>query len=241
MILPPNIEIAITDKLIFITGGDFEQTYIHYIASLTKKSNPKICFVPTAAADDDSLIDIWLSTCSNLGIQPFVLRTFISSFQEHLPFRELLLSMDAIIVSGGNTLNMLAIWKAHGIDQILKEAYDLGIILAGGSAGSLCWFDQGFTDSRPNALSVVQGLGFLRFSHCPHYNSEPTRKYAYLQSILNGQFDAGFACDSPAGLLFINGKVQQSLTLSDGANNYFISLLNGKVNEEIIPTVMIST
>ena len=95
--------------------------------------------------------------------------------------------MDAIIVGGGNTLNMLGIWKAQGIDTVLRKTYERGIVLAGGIAGSLCWFTGGYSDSRPMQLTIINGLAFLNFSHCPHYHSEPARKPLYWQAILDGK------------------------------------------------------
>ncbi len=149
------------------------------------------------------------------------------------------MSMDAIIVGGGSTLNMIAIWKAQGIDTVLRKAYNKGIVLAGGSAGSLCWFTGGYSDSRPKQLSIVDGLGFLNFSHCPHYHSEPTRKPLYFQAILDKKLGNGYACDDKAGLLFTNGKLMKSLSLNKENNNYFIFLENGKVKEELLPAEII--
>jgi peptidase E len=113
------------------------------------------------------------------------------------------MSMDAIIVGGGSTLNILAIWKAQGIDTVLRKAYDKGIILSGGSAGALCWFTRGYTGPRPKELTIIEALGFLNFSHCAHYHSEPERRPLYQQAILSGKLIAGYACDDLAGLLFI--------------------------------------
>jgi hypothetical protein len=99
----------------------------------------------------------------------------------------------------------------------------------------LCWFTGGYSDSRPKQLSIVNGLGFLNFSHCPHYHSEPTRKPLYLQAILDGKLKAGYACDDLSALLFVNGQLKKSLSLDDKNNNYFISVENGKIKEELIP------
>jgi len=132
-----------------------------------------------------------------LPLRPYVLRTFINSSPDQKTFEEQILNYDAIIFGGGNTLNMLAIWKAQGIDTVLRKAYDEGIVLAGGSAGSLCWFTGGYSDSRPKQLSIVYGLGFLNFSHCPHYHSEPDKKPLYQQAILEGKLKEGYACELP--------------------------------------------
>jgi dipeptidase E len=227
------------DKTIFVYGGDFNKSFINYVVGLTKKTNPKVLFVPTGAADSSNYINYWYSSCAELPLIPYVLRTFINSSPEQKTFEEQILECDAIIVGGGNTLNMLAIWKAQGIDIALKKAYEKGIILAGGSAGSLCWFTSGSTDSRPKELSFVEGLSFLNYSHCPHYHSEATRKPLYHSAILTGKLKQGYACDDKAGLLFINGIVKKSLSQDIDNNNYFVSIVDGKIKEELLPAEII--
>jgi dipeptidase E len=222
-------------KTIFVTGGSFGKPYIQYVASLTNKPNPRICYVPTASADNPYSIAAWYGNCEDLPIRPYVLRTFINSNPNQKTWEEFILSMDAIIVGGGSTLNMIAIWKAQGIDTVLKKAYDKGIVLAGGSAGSLCWFTGGSTDSRPKALSVVECLGFLNYSHSPHYHAEAARRPLYHQLILEGKLKPGYACDDRAGLLFINGVMKKSVSLNAENNNYFVTVADGKIKEELIP------
>ncbi len=224
-----------TDKTIFVYGGHFYKPFIQYIVSLTNKPDPKVCFIPTASADDPYMIIAWYEVCAGLPLRPYVLRTFINSSPDQKTFEETLLDMDAIIVGGGSTLNMLAIWKAQGIDTVLKKAYDRGIILAGGSAGSLCWFSGGYTDSRPKELSIVEGLGFLEYSHSPHYHGEPERKPLYHSAILSGKLKPGYACDDLSGLLFINGTLRKSVSLNADNNNYFVSVVDGKIKEELLP------
>jgi len=223
------------DKTIFVYGGDFNRPFIKYVTSLTNKPNPKICFIPTANADNPYTISAWYGACVELPLRPYVLRTFINSSPNQKTFEETLLGMDAIIVGGGSTLNMLAIWKAQGIDTVLKKAYDRGIILAGGSAGSLCWFSAGFTDSRPKELTIIEALGFLNYSHSAHYHGEPTRKPLYQNAILTGKLKPGYACDDRAGLLFINGVVKKSVSQNTDNNNYFVSVVDGKIKEELLP------
>src|SRR5215510_7227602 len=135
------------DKIICVSGSMSidSKTFIKYVAALTGKPNPKVCYVPTASADNPYGIVEWYSTCVDLPVRPFVLRTFLNADSSQKTFEETSLSMDALIVGGGSTLNMLGIWKVQGIDTVLRNAYNKGIILAGGSAGSLCWFVQGYT------------------------------------------------------------------------------------------------
>jgi hypothetical protein len=108
-------------RTIFITGGNFGPTFINYVAALTKKPNPKICFIPTASADDPNSIIRWYQVCSELQVKPYVLRTFLNSSPDQKTFEEVIMSMDAIVVGGGSTLNMMAIWRAQGIDTVLRK------------------------------------------------------------------------------------------------------------------------
>jgi peptidase E len=228
-----------TIQTIFATGGDINETFLSYIITLTKKPSPKICFIPTAAADNPYAINYWYELCLNLSVIPSVLRVFINSSPNQKSFEDNLLQVDAIIVSGGNTLNMIAIWKAQGIDTVLRKAYKKGIILAGGSAGSLCWFKNGISDSRPQKLSIVECLGFINTSHCPHFSSEATRKPLYENYILNNKLPAGYACDDLAAMLFQNGKFVKALSLNKDNNVYYISVKNGKIDEEKIDSEII--
>jgi dipeptidase E len=226
------------DKTIFACGASIEKTYIEYVVELTKKVKPKICFIPTAVYDNPLAIIQWYEDCSTLNVIPTVLKTFIESDPNQQTFEEQLLDCDAIIVCGGSTLNMLAILKAQGIDTVLRKAYDRGIILAGGSAGSLCWFTGGFTDSRPKYLSQIDCLGFINYSYCPHF-SNVNRKTLYESAILNHTLNEGYACDNLAGLLFINGVLKKSISQNKDNNNYFISIKDGKINEELLPAEII--
>ena len=227
------------NKTIFVTGGSFGKPYILYVASLTNKANPKICFVPTASADNANGIANWYANCEDLPVRPYVLRTFINSNPNQKSFEEIILSMDAIIVGGGSTLNMMAIWKAQGVDTVLRKAYNKGIVMSGGSAGSLCWFTGGSTDSRPKQLTLVECLGFLNYSHSPHYHAEPARRPLYHNYILTGNLKPGYACDDRAGLLFVNGVMKKSVSLDSTSNNYFVSLVDGKIKEELLPAEII--
>jgi len=226
-------------RTIFITGGSLDTAFIKYIIALTKKPNPKICFLTTASADNPYSINHWYDICTNLPVKPYVQRVFLNSSPEQKTFEENLLDMDAIVVGGGSTLNMMAIWKAQGIDTVLRKAYDKGIVLAGGSAGSLCWFTGGFTDSRPKKLSLVECLGFIPLSHCPHYHSEPTRKPLYQEAILKGLLKPGYACDDQAGILFENEKYIKSVSLNSNNNTYYLSVVDGKIKEQLLPVEII--
>jgi peptidase E len=230
-----NIGAHSQEQTIFAFGGDINLKFVKYVADLTGKENPKVCYVPTASADNEDNIRLWNYYCSTLNIEPRVLRVWFSSSDMTKTFEEILLDMDAIVVGGGNTLNMLAIWKAQEIDEALRKALKKGIILAGGSAGSLCWFQNGISDSRPVNLSIVDGLTFLPFSNCPHYDDNNKRDL-YHKSIFNKTINAGYACEDKAGILFKNGKFVEAVSLDDSNNAFFVSLENGAINSQKLNT-----
>jgi dipeptidase E len=227
------------DQYIFPFGSGPNKQFMQEIIKLTGKERPKICFLPTASADNDRGVIRWYELVHDMPVEPSVMRVWISSYNQKETFEDILLNVDAIIVGGGNTLNMMAIWKAQGIDTVLKKALDKGIVLAGGSAGSLCWFDNGTTDSRPKELTVVEGLGFLPYSHSPHYDGEKFRRPLYQENIKNGIFKAGYAMDNHAGIIFKNGKPFKVVSIDDKSNCYFVSLKDGKVVEEKLEAVIL--
>jgi peptidase E len=160
--------------------------------------------------------------------------SFIASPRQTRSWEEVFLSVDGIVCSGGNTLNQQAIWKAQGIDAVLRQAWDRGIVLGGASAGSLCWFEEGTTDSRPKELTRVEGLGFLKGSHSPHYDAEKERRPLYHKLIGTGQLKPGYACDNDAGLYFEDNEVKRVVSARPGAKCYYVSLVHGKVNERVL-------
>lgn len=230
---------TVPTRTLFAYGGNFNKQFMRYVITLTKKQNPRVCFLATATGDNAAYIVSWFVACEGLPMQPFVQKTYVASSTDKNTFEESLLTMDAIVVGGGNTLNMMAIWKAQGIDTVLRKAYDKGIVLAGGSAGSLCWFQGGTTDSRPRDLSIVQGLGFIQTSHCPHYHSEPLRKPLYFENIEKGKLNPGYAIDDLAGIVFENDKYVRSVACDEKSYAYFVSLTNDKADEKQLPVTQI--
>jgi len=227
------------DQYIFPYGSGPNKLFIKEIIKLTGKERPKICFLPTASGDSERSIIRWYELVNDLLVEPYVQKVWISSYNQKTSFEEALLNMDAIVVGGGNTLNMMAIWKAQGIDDVLKKALDQGIVLAGGSAGSLCWFENGTTDSRPIELSVVNGLGLLPFSHSPHYDAEEYRRPLYHKNIENGIFKPGYAMDNHSGIIFKNGKPFKVVSIDKEHNSYYVSMKDGNVVEEKLQSIIL--
>ncbi len=221
-------------RKILIAGGGFGTAFIRYMASLTGKERPRLCYLPTASADSPSGMIRWYESCAELNVSPFVQESFISSYSMGQTWGEVLLSMDGIVVSGGNTLNQQAIWRAQGIDQVLAEAWARGIVLGGASAGSLCWFEEGTTDSRPKELTKVECLGFLKGSHSPHYDGEEQRRPTYHRLIASGALKPGYACDNDAGIYFEEDQVRRVVATREGAKAYYVSVVAGRVVEELL-------
>lgn len=226
---------AENNRRIFIYGGDIELKFIEYVSALVDKPEPQICYLPTASADNPDNIKYWEYICRELGLKPHILKVWIDSATQKHSFEEMLKDMDAIVVGGGNTLNMLGIWNYQGIDEILKNALDRGVILSGGSAGSICWFRSGVSDSRPVNLSVVEGLGLLPYSHCPHYNV-PDKRDFYDTLVAKGALQPGYACDEHAGILFTNGKVTEAVASNNQAHAYFVAGSSGKSESRRLPS-----
>ncbi|MDA1082400.1 MAG: peptidase E [Gemmatimonadetes bacterium] len=235
----PTVPSRATRKIL-IAGGGFNTAWIREMARLSGKPRPRICYLPTASADSQSSTISFFKNCSSLNVEPFVQNSFIESLSQKQGWDEVLLSMDGIVVSGGNTLNQQAIWKAQGIDVVLREGWDRGIVLGGASAGSLCWFDEGTTDSRPKELTIVKCLGFIEGSHSPHYDAEAGRRPLYHKLIGEGTMQPGYACDNNAGIYFEETAVKRVLSERDGAKVYFVSVVDGKVVERVLEPERIS-
>jgi dipeptidase E len=134
--------------------------------------------------------------------------------------RELALSADVILVCGGNTANMLAVWRLHGFDRILREAWEAGVVLSGWSAGMICWFEAGVTDSfGPSLAGMRDGLGFLPGSACPHYDGGELRRPRYRELVADG-FPAGIALDDPAAAHYAGTELHEVLVSSPDARGY---------------------
>jgi peptidase E len=221
-------------RKILIAGGNFGTPFIRYMARLTGKPRPKLCYLPTAAADSPYAIVGWYTSCASLDVEPSHQGMFIDSTRQKRSWEDVLLSVDGIVVSGGNTLNQQAIWRAQGVDVVLRHAWDRGIVLGGASAGSLCWFEEGTTDSRPIELTKVECLGFLKGSHCPHYDAEPGRRPLYQKLIGSGEMKPGYACDNEAGIYFEDNEVKRVVATRAGSKVYYVSLVNGKVAEKVL-------
>ena len=229
---------AAPTRRILIAGGGFN-TPVHPLHGRADRKPARSSCSAHRIRGFAAGIIAWYRSCSPLNVEASHQVSFIASTQQPRGWDEVLLSVDGIVCSGGNTLNQQVIWKAHGIDTLLKQAWDRGIVLGGASAGSLCWFEEGTTDSRPKELSTVQCLGFLKGSHCPHYDAEPGRRPLYHKLIGSGQMKPGYACDNDAGIYFEDNTVKRVVATRADADVFHVSLVDGKVVEKPLrPTAL---
>jgi peptidase E len=197
-------------------------------------ARPRICFLPTASGDAEGYIASFHAAFDDLG-EASHLGLFSRTVSDIAGF---IGSQDAIYVGGGNTENMLAIWRLHGVDRALRTAWERGVVMAGLSAGSLCWFEFGTTDSYGPELSILEGgLGFLAGSHCPHYDGEPGRRPLYHRLIGEGRLPPGFAADDGAALVFRGEELAESVSSRPAAGCYRVERHpDGRATERRLPT-----
>ncbi|KPL59906.1 peptidase E [Rossellomorea vietnamensis] len=225
-------------QIIAMGGGGFSMEpdnllLDQYIINQSKASEPKVCFLPTASGDAENYIERFYKAFNSLSCEPSHLSLFKPSTRDLEGF---LLEKDIIYVGGGNTKNMLALWREWGIDSILRQAWKSGIILAGLSAGSICWFEEGTTDSYGDGLETIKGLGLIEGSHSPHYDGEENRRPLYHSYIESGELKDGFAADDGAALHFIEGELSKAVSSRPHASAYRVEKKDGVIQEYKIPT-----
>ncbi|ANU21939.1 peptidase E [Planococcus donghaensis] len=209
-------------QIIAMGGGGFSMEpdnplIDQYILKQANKTRPKICFIPTASGDADSYIEKFYNFFNQQDCEP----SHLSLFKPHTRNLEaFVLQQDIIYVGGGNTKNLLVLWKEWGLDQLLKTAWDQGIVLAGLSAGSICWYEQGVTDSYGDKLEPLEALGFLLGSHCPHYDGEAERRPTYRQFVEQGTLQPGIAADDGAAVHYIDQDIKKVVSSRLAAKAY---------------------
>ena len=203
------------------TAGADDPALDELVLHLTECPRPRICLLPTAGGDSEHQIRRFYETYGDRLCEP----SHISLFRlgrKPVPLREHLLGQDAVYVGGGSMVNLLAIWRAQGLDAILREAWDAGVVLAGLSAGSMCWFEWGVTTSS-GAPNTAPGLGFLAGSNSVHHDSEPARRHVYFEAVRSGSIPAGWAVDDGAALIFHGRALTDVVTARAGARAYEVT------------------
>ena len=204
----------------------------NYVLSLVEKPRPKVCFIPTASGDSDSYIVSFYESFTADRCTPSHLCLFDRSVTD---LRSFVFANDVIYVGGGNTANMLAVWRTHGLDDILRDAWNAGVLLCGSSAGAICWFEASVTDSFGGLRPLSDGLGLLPGSMCSHYDSEPERRPSFQEFVAEGLIAEGIAADDLVALHFIGPELRDVVALDPGASAYRVSSAGGRPVEEAIP------
>lgn len=203
-----------------------------YILAQSPQSRPRICLLAQASREDCSYILRFCRHFIALGACP----SDLSLFQAHTAdIAEFLLSQHIIYVGGGNTRSMLALWREWGVDQVLRQAWQQGIVLSGVSAGAICWFAQGLTDSIPGRLTALDCLGFLPGSCSPHYDSETERRPTYQRLVKEGGIMPGYGVDDGAGLHFRGQELAHVIGAAENATAYTVERTSAGLSENRLP------
>lgn len=199
-------------------GARPQDPLLDYVAGLT--SVRRVLWVGTAHMEDPGFALEMYERLRRYGSVSFL------RFNPWPPqdLRELTLGHDLIVVGGGNTANMLAVWRVHGFDEILREAWQAGVVLTGWSAGMICWFEAGVTDSfGPELAGMRDGLGFLPGSACPHYDGEERRRPVYRRLVTEERFPPGVAADDAAGVHFVGTELHAVVATAPGSRAYRVT------------------
>jgi len=227
-------------RILAIGGGGFlmEDTpspIDRFIVQLTGRERPKVCFISTPSGDSVEHIEKFYAAFEPLGCEPAHLAFFRKPFRTSIAlanFAEALFTQDAIFVGGGNTKSALGVWREWGLDHVLAEAWRRGILLAGMSAGAMCWFEQGLTDSYWGAdLKPLQCLGLLPGGCCVHYSSEPKRRLRLHEEVTAGGSGLRVAIDDGAAILYAHRNVHEVVSWMPDATAYLVAAENGNVTE----------
>ena len=204
-----------------------------YILGLAKTKRPRVCFVSTASGDSRDYIRRFHLAMEKHDCVPSALTLFRRDARDPA---DIIRAQDILYVGGGNTANLLAIWRLHGVDQAIRRAWNDGVILAGVSAGMICWFESSVTDSFGPLRELKDGLALLPGSACPHYDGEARRRPTCHRLIRERQLPPGVAADDGAAIHYIDGKIHRCVASRPRAKAYRVGLVKGKVVEETLAT-----
>src|ERR1700744_5100663 len=207
-------------QIVAFGGGGFSMEWGNpllddHVLSLTGVTRPRVCFLPTASGDADHYVVRFYRAFPSSVCEP----SHISLFRRETGVgdpREPLLCQDLIYVGGGSLVSLLGTWRAHGIDEVLREAWHGGVVLCGGSAGALCWFGVGVSGCDEGPPRRRCGLGLLPYSNAVHYNEEAGRRTAFLDAIGDG-FPSGFGVGDGAALHFVGSELAEVVASRPGA------------------------
>lgn len=198
----------------FSMSGGAASPIDDFLLGLVQKERPRICFVPTASGDDPGYSEQFMEAFSDRA------EASVLSLFSHDPWGwtdpRMLLDQDIIHVGGGSTANLLAVWRVHGLPDVLARAAASGVVLSGISAGMNCWFEGSSTDSFGSLDALRDGLGFLPGSACPHYFGEEGRQQKYRDFVATGALKDGHAADDHVALLWRDGELVEAVSEEPG-------------------------
>ena len=222
-------------QIIAIGGGGFGRVIKdlkieRYITAQSSKKSPKICFIPTATGDDPSYIENFYKAFDSLGCKT----SHIDFFKRTIDLESNILDQDIIYVGGGNTKSMLAVWKEWNLDLILKKAYENGVIMSGVSAGAICWFEKGITDSWKDHQATIDCLGLVNGICCPHYDEEPER-IPYVKKIIESkEISNCYAIEGYAALHLVDDVPKYNVSFKNSTSCHNVSLSNDTIHHDNI-------
>jgi peptidase E len=222
-------------QIIAMGGGSFtadpDFTLERYILTQARSANPRVCFVGTATGDSAAYVAKFYAAYSELRCRP----THLPLFERTPDLRKLLLAQDVIYVGGGNTKSMLAVWRDWQIPRILRQAWQSGTVMAGVSAGAICWFEMGVTDSWAGHLAPLPCLGWLPNTCCPHYDGEKDRRPSVHSLVSKGRVPETLALDDGAAAHFVGRKLLRVVSVRESAGAYRVQRLGRGFVETPLP------
>jgi peptidase E len=227
-------------RVVAMGGGGFSNepdnpVLDDFILSLARRSPQRVCFVPTATGDSERYVAGFYRAFSAIDCHPSDLELFNRTIGDLESF---VLAQDVVYVGGGNTANLLAVWRVHGLDRVLRRAWEEGVVLCGTSAGMNCWFEESVTDSFDLAClaPLRDGLGLLPGSACPHYDGEEQRRPTFRRLIGAGELADGWAADDGAALVFEGTELIEVVASRPDARAYRVERTqDGDVRERGLP------
>ena len=218
-------------------GEPRDPAFLEHAVSLAAGPGPKrVCFIPTASGDSPSAIDAVTEVFAG---RPDVAFSVLTLFpQPSVPDAGAhLLAQDVLLVGGGSVVNLMAVWRAHGLAPVMRECWESGVVLAGWSAGSLCWHRGGPTDSFGDRLAVfADGLGLLPYSNGVHDSlGDQPRRRVYREYVAAGELPAGYATEDGVGLHYIGTELHEAVAMVDGARAWRVQPSPGGFRDEPVP------
>jgi len=226
--------VTISRRILALGGHDFDRragndAICDLIVELADSPRPRICLLPTASGDPEDQIVRFKRSFAERDCVPSVISLFRLG-ESPVDLREELLGQDVIYAGGGSIVNLIAIWRAHGLDEILRECWREGVRICGQRSGAMCWFEGGIT-SPQGEPAVADGLGLLPGSACVHYLTEPVRRRRFLRAITAGELEPGLGLEDQTAALFEDAALAETITAREGAAVWEVTAENGTARE----------